>query len=78
MHVNKSSRLDQDGNAMALDRLPGADLGGLAAFGLAIDAHLTGGDQVLAGSPARGDARELQQLAELDVLLIQHELDGFH
>ena len=73
-----SRRLHPDAKATALDRLSGADLGGLAALGLAIDAHLAGGDHALADSSARRDARELQQLAKLDVLLIQYELDGFH
>ena len=58
--------------------LAGADLGSLARLRLAVDLHAPFGDQRLAGAAAVAEARQLEQLVELDVVAVQREFDGVH
>jgi hypothetical protein len=66
-----------DAHALALDLLPGVDLGGLAALGLAINTDRAGGDQLFAPPAAVGNAGELEQVAKADVFVTQSEFTGF-
>lgn len=65
-------------DATAFHHLPGAYLGGLAALRLAVHAHQAIGNHVLALAAALRNARELEQIAQPDVLAVQLKLDGFH
>jgi len=60
-------RAHKNAHALAVDLLPGADLRRLAALGRAVDTYFAVGDQVLAFTATRGNARELEQLAKLNV-----------
>ena len=58
-----NSRPNEDRNTPAFDPLPAPDLGRLAQLESAVNAHLTGGHDVLALSAAICNSGELQQLA---------------
>ena len=65
-------------DAAAVHRLAGADLGGLAAFGPSVDRHFAVGDQVFALAAAIGNAAELEQSAQLDMVGLQLKLQFIH
>ncbi len=62
---------------LTFDPLSGADLGGFAALGNAVDADRTRGNKLLAPPAAVGDAGEFQQVAQADVVVTQSEFTGF-
>jgi hypothetical protein len=70
--------LHDNSHPAALNHLSGANLGGLAALRLAVHRHLPFGDHMLAPSAAVGNGRQLEQIAQPDILTFQLNLDGFH
>src|SRR5688572_3086997 len=78
LHVFTIFRQNGNLDAATLHRLPGAYLGCLATLRLTVHLHLAGGDQALSLPAAFGNARQLEQIAEPDVLIVQLKLDGVH
>src|SRR5690242_16991191 len=76
--LNRSARHHDDLRAAAFHDLPGFYLGRLATLGLAVDGDLACGDEMLTLPTARCDARELEQIADANLLALQLEFDGFH
>ena len=73
-----SLRRDENFDAPALHRLPGANLGALAAFRFSVHRYFALRDDVLALPTAAGNARELEQIAQPHIFLFQLNLDGLH